>query len=148
MAALAMTGEISNNTVAENDGSHVLSSGGGGILLFYTSTNLRIINNIIASNREGGIACWYGTAALGPNLFWQNEGGDLGGGDHACPEEWRSTQIFADPMFCNPGVGDYRVASGSPALTGDEPMGAYPDPGCTEVPVQSTTWGRLKTLYR
>ena len=141
-------GEISHNTIVSNDGTNAQSFGGGGISLFETSAGLLIANNIIARNIEGGVACWYGTATLGPNLFWQNEGGDLGSGVHSCPEAWRSTQIFADPLFCNPGLDDYHVVQSSPALAGPEVFGAYDTPGCAEVPVRSTTWGRLKAMYQ
>jgi hypothetical protein len=124
--------------------------GGGGVSLEETSVGLDISWNIIASNQSCGIACRYGTAnSLGPNLFWMNGEGDIGFGSGSCPAEWAANQIFADPQFCGPSVGNYTVSIESPALTGAVPMGVWTTPGCGPgVPVRPTTWGRVKSLYR
>jgi hypothetical protein len=56
--------------------------------------------------------------------------------------------VIADPKFCGPDNDNYTVAKDSPALTGEEVMGAFSDPGCGPgVPVRVMTWGRIKSMY-
>ncbi len=149
IAALRMSGEIVRNTFVRNDGHHLSSGGGGGLLLFLTDASLTVSHNIFYQNIEDGIACWWGaTVTLQANILWQDQGGELGEGDHTCPEDWALTQRFEDPQFCNPGTDDYHVAQSSPALAGPEVFGAFDTPGCTEVPRKITTWGRLKSMYQ
>ena len=67
------------------------------------------------------------------------------------PAEASSTDILADPEFCDPLVGDYSVRSSSPCLpennAGCGPIGAH-GAGCGTVSVEATTFGRIKALYR
>jgi hypothetical protein len=95
MAILAIAGCIEHNTVVANDGHHLTECGGGGVLLWRTGPGMLVTNNLIVSNEQCGVSCWEGDATFGPNEFWQNEGGDLGGSGRDCPEEWRSTQELA-----------------------------------------------------
>jgi hypothetical protein len=149
VAALQVRGVIRYNTLVINDGQHLTECGGGGILLWQTNESLSVYGNLIVYNEECGIACWGGTATMGPNLLWQNGGGDLGTGLGECSGAWAAVLLFADPLFCDPANDDYTVASNSPAVTGEEVMGAYAEPGCG--PLSATragTWNRLRTLYR
>ena len=85
---------------------------------------------------------------MGPNLLWQNGGGDLGTGLGECASEWAGVMLFADPLFCDPENDDYRVASNSPAIMGEEVMGAYGEPGCgPRTSAQTSPWNRLRVLY-
>jgi parallel beta helix pectate lyase-like protein len=140
---------IRNNTIVSNRGVDETVSGGGGILMESTSSGLTIEFNIVALNEGGGISCRYDVATpLGRNLLWMNSNADIGGPGSTCPQDWISSQLVADPVFCNPATDDYRVSSTSPAL-GEEVMGAYRAPGCGPgVAVRPTTWGRLKAQYR
>lgn len=145
-----VSGTFANNTLVANVGQGESLSNGGGLLLRNTRASLEVEGNIFALNEGSGIGC-AGEVLIGirTNLFWQNTVGDVGGGDSTCPLEWSASQIIADPLFCNPATDDFRVASNSPALTGEEVMGAYGEPGCGPgVPVRRTTWGTLKALYR
>lgn len=63
--------------------------------------------------------------------------------------------IFVDPKLCDPGTGDYTVASDSPCLPGNHPnsvdcgrIGAYLQGCVSPVPTQKTSWGAMKSLYR
>jgi hypothetical protein len=67
-------------------------------------------------------------------------------------------QVFSDPIFCDPnGCGtpqagaDYHLGAGSPCLPENSPchelIGALGE-GCSPVPVDATTWGRVKARYR
>jgi hypothetical protein len=150
IAALVMRGVISHNTLVGNDGHHLTHSGGGGMLLWGTGTDLVIFGNIVALNWECGVSCWGDgtTATMGPNLLWANDGGDLGTGPGECPSSWIDVLLLADPLFCDPENGDHRVASNSPAVDGEEVMGAFSEPGCGPRDVTpAETWNRLKTLY-
>ena len=140
---------ILNNTFVDNVGYGESICGGGAIALQNASSTLVISFNIVAYNRSCGVACYFSAAnTLGPNLFWMNEDGDLGAQQAACPSEWSASQIFADPLFCNPATGNYTVSINSPALS-TTPMGVWTQPGCgAGVPVRPITWGRLKATYR
>jgi len=149
VAAIAVGGTIERNTFFGNDGQHVAVDGGGGLLLSGTAADLRVAQNIIADSKQGGIACWRGaTATMEVNLLWSNEGGDLGSGSGECPSEWLTVVLIDDPLFCCPAMDDYTVAVNSPALTGEEVIGKYGDPGCGVASVERITWGQLKSRYR
>ena len=79
------------------------------------------------------------------NLFWNNAAGDAVG---FTPD---STDVFADPQFCNPDAGDFTVSSTSPCAPGNTPycdqIGAL-GVGCGMVSVESMSWGRLKARFR
>ncbi|MBM3317448.1 MAG: hypothetical protein FJY75_06305 [Candidatus Eisenbacteria bacterium] len=57
--------------------------------------------------------------------------------------------ICADPLFCDPARLDLSIAADSPCAPGGECglMGALPV-GCGPTPVEATTWGAIKGLYR
>jgi len=132
IAALETDGFISNNTMVDNDGQHLTECGGGGLLLWLTGAGLKVEDNIIVGNQQCGIACWWHptTATMGRNLLWNNAGGNLGVGDGTCPSSWMDSMVIANPLFCDPANDDYRVAENSPAIQGEEVMGAYEQPGC------------------
>jgi hypothetical protein len=68
-----------------------------------------------------------------------------------------SNNLFTDPLFCEPAdcssapttAGDYRLAENSPCL--DAPgcglIGALGE-GCGAIPVEASSWGWIKSLYR
>ena len=140
---------MSNNTIVEGEVPNETWCSGGGISLEATPRSLEVSRNIIAMNSDCGIACRSSVDnIIGPNLFWMNQGIDLGYGPGACPSTWAAGQIFADPQFCNPEAGNYAVSVDSPALTGAEKMGVWTTPGCGPgVPVRPITWGRIKAKY-
>jgi hypothetical protein len=61
--------------------------------------------------------------------------------------------ISADPLFCDPGAWDYRLGLDSPCAPFSPPnpecdrIGAWPV-GCGPTPIRSSTWGRIKTMFR
>jgi hypothetical protein len=146
----SVSGTIVNNTIVSNVGPSWTLCAGGGLSLQSAPATLEVSANIFAYNSSCAITCRYGTQnTLGPNLFWQNSGGNLGGSPAACPASWASNQVFADPLFCGMVTDDYTVASTSPALTGPVQMGFSTTPGCGQsgVDVHGTTWGSLKARY-
>lgn len=59
--------------------------------------------------------------------------------------------ISADPLFCDLLDGDFTLSCDSPCAPGQNPpcglMGAWPA-ACGASPVELTSWGRVKLLYR
>ena len=59
--------------------------------------------------------------------------------------------LSADPLFCDPDAGDFQLFSASPCAPLNNPtcgrIGAW-DVGCGSVPVEETSWGRLKDVFR
>ncbi len=76
-------------------------------------------------------------------VYGNPDGNELCGTAMLCIEE--------DPLFCHVWNGDYTLASNSPCLPAgndwDRHMGAL-DQGCIESPVEETSWGGIKALYR
>ncbi len=150
IAALSIDGAITHNTIVHNAAARDSLCEGGGVLLFLTDFGLSVNHNIIVSNQQCGIACWWSptTATMGRNLLWNNEGGNLGVGDGACPAEWADSMIVADPLFCDPEHGDYRLASNSPAIQGKEVMGAFSKPGCGNKSIPAISpWNSIGVRY-
>ena len=91
----------------------------GGILVQWFATP-QIVNTIIAESVAGAaIACVYSgqPTVTGSNL-WQNEGGDgICGIDGGC-------NFSADPLFCDPDDGNYRLQPDSPCAPGNHPDGS------------------------
>jgi hypothetical protein len=143
---------ITRNTFYGNDATFKSPCGGGAVSLYNSpSAATEVRFNIIAENLGCGASCEYmeGGSSIGPNLFWQNTDADIGMGQRTCPQVWFDTAIIADPLFCDPENGDYRVAANSPALTDERGVfGAYPTAGCASVLVVKSTWGQIKARYR
>jgi hypothetical protein len=105
--------------------------------------------NIVAScspgpalRKEGGPS----HPDTGCNLLWDNPGGNYFG-------DWvpASTDIFADPQFCDAAAGDYTLHSTSPAAPENSPtcglIGAL-GVDCGPISIEPTSWGQIKNLYR
>lgn len=148
---IAMAGgvqTIRHNTVVGNECPGTPSALGGGLATALDGSFL-IEQNIIANAvAGGGIYCYPGLPmTIQNNLGWDNTGGH---GVGACVG-WELTDgnVVADPLFCNPAMDDFTVAQISPALTHPAgSIGAYPDPGCAPVLVETSSWGRIKQLFR
>jgi len=80
-------------------------------------------------------------------VYGNHEGDDLSFGAV-------SDTLCRDPRFCGMLSGDLTLCSNSWALPDNNgwsvQMGAHGDGGCGErdSPVEETTWGRVKGLYR
>jgi hypothetical protein len=111
-----------------------------------------IVRRNIFAGSQGGPAIWWIRGAPGHvpesacNIFWNNPGGNF--------EDYPpgASDLFLDPQFCNPEAGNFTVSASSPCLPENENactevIGAFGE-GCDIVSVESTTWGRLKVLYR
>lgn len=103
--------------------------------------------NVIARSPRPAVRFAAGTTIEGGcNLFWENMGGDFGGG--GTPD---STDVFADPLFCDLDNLDFTVQLGSPCLAPPTPacapIGAL-GLGCGPVSVQPSSFGRIKAMFR
>jgi hypothetical protein len=112
-----------------------------------TTGALYVAYNIIAFNTGCGVTCRaMARTTMGPNIMWGNSVGDV---PDVCPDTWQSLMLTVDPLFCDPGNGDYRPAANSPALTGGGgTFGAFATAGCANVSVTNSTWGQIKARYR
>lgn len=148
-AAVSLTGYLAlrNNTFLAN---RVTGASGGTIMM--NASIPSEMNHLIVAGTVGGAAidCQDGVAFMCCD-FWNNEGGDYSG--WLCGILPSYGDIWADPLFCNPEVGDVRLGAGSPCLPGVHGgvecglMGAK-GLGCDLVPVLPMSWGKLKALYR
>jgi hypothetical protein len=132
-------GQVRNNTFFgcygyENGGA--FQAFGGHILEFE--------RNVIAHSAGGAAVQNYGPpiAPNDCNLYWSNFNGDFG--------DWTqsSTDIFADPLFCDMETLDFTVREDSPCVVGGCGQVGALGIGCVDISVDPKSWGRIKELYR
>jgi hypothetical protein len=114
---------VTENTIvgAALDGI-ILGSDGGG-----TTSNLTVVNNVVAFNGRYGISTyWGGTVGTGnlatKNVVWGNTSGQLVGNGITY-----TANTVADPRFVNRAGGDFHLQTGSPAIDGGQVEYALPD---------------------
>lgn len=134
-------GLITNCTFSENAASQA-----GGIFCY--SSNPLISNTIVAFSGIGkGIGCGGGgNPTITHCAIYGNEAGD-----DLCGSPGEN--IFVDPRFCNMADNNLTLCANSVCLpennAWNEQVGAH-EWGCAacDSPVESTTWGAIKGLYR
>jgi len=141
---------ISNCTIVS---SHSASYGAFNFALshFSSMNTCTIANCMIAFNScVGSISGQPDYSVFDQNCFFGNAGGDS-----LVSRGPTRSNIFEDPLVCNLAGGDYTLCENSPCLAENEPvgvtMGVYADaPGCgpCSAPVDVTSWGALKALFR
>ncbi|MEZ5065173.1 MAG: hypothetical protein R3B81_10595 [bacterium] len=136
------SGTIANNTFWGNSGTAASS-----VLDIHTGGGTVVRDNIFS----GGLGAPAYVAdfvqpAADCNDFWINEGGDHSGYYVPAP-----TDLFLDPLFCNPAMGDLTLQSSSPCLPensdGCGQIGAL-GMGCGALAIDPLSWGRVKSGYR
>ncbi|MEZ5064360.1 MAG: right-handed parallel beta-helix repeat-containing protein [bacterium] len=147
---IGSTSEFVENTLWMNTVNPAGSSYSGAYLVADVGIPVVFARNVIAGCRGGPAVRVYGGyigyhVDSSCNLFFDN---DL--------PQFRDyivapTDVFADPLFCNPSLGDFTVAKNSPCVVdlplGCGPIGAF-GVGCEAVSVEPTSWGKIKGLYR
>jgi hypothetical protein len=101
------SGKIRGNTFVGNS-----SPGSNAATIFIQeSYDVEVTENIIVGDESGyGLWVHYCTIDHSCNLFWDNELGDIK--EDISPDP---TEIFEDPLFCDPAAGDFSIAYESPA---------------------------------
>ena len=107
---------------------------------------LRLERNIFARN-FGSVAVWveYLEPDGGCNDYWENPDGNVGESNPY------PTDIFVDPLFCDPENENWYLTKGSPCLpenSGECGLIGVFSVGCGTVNVERSSWGRIKELYR
>ena len=89
--------------------------------------------------------------------------GNAGGDWVNCVEDLYGVDgnISADPLFCDPGSGDFQLQQGSPCAPGSDcdligawPVGCGGPAGVPDVPAaqdgtgEQTRWGAIKAMFR
>ncbi|KPJ60579.1 MAG: hypothetical protein AMJ46_06195 [Latescibacteria bacterium DG_63] len=138
------------------------ASAGGGI--YWTGRVTRsptqqmslILTNVTLAFATQGGAIWPEFPELVPDLgccdIYGNAGGDWVGG--IAGQEGINGNFSLDPLFCDVAGDNYTLMQCSPCAPGNHPdgwecglIGALPV-GCTGTPVEPTSWGRVKALFR
>jgi len=146
-------GTLRNNTFADNRGTGGNGCTGGGILLVGGSREVLVENNLFYASAGCGIVCRALEGAEGAtlknNLFWSNAPYDINQPPECTIGTIENNLFDVDPLLCGPEMDNYTVSNQSPALAANPPIGVWTNPGCGDgVPVESTTWGRIKTRFR
>jgi hypothetical protein len=145
VSASVQTGTISGCTMAYNEIFHQ-----GNSIVFLASGGAFVLErNIIAFNTGLPFQCWSPNATLACSNVFGNSAGDA-----ICLDDLGGN-FSADPLFCDVDGGDFTLQADSPCLPGQHPDGADCDligalgEGCGgSTPVETTSWGRIKELYR
>jgi len=110
--------------------------------IFYSDSNPIIINNIFCLNSNSGLCADSEPTLIEYNLFWLN-GVDATG--NSLPENIgiitgvngngneadTYMNLFMDPLFNSPELGDYSLTSESPCIDAGNPLPEYFDPDGT-----------------
>ncbi len=122
----AGSGQVLRNTFVENQAS----SGGAVYLAWSTSAENNIFYMNVAAVSGGGLRCHGGAYATTSacNAFYMNLPDDMVN----CVDPLHP--VFADPLFCDPEGGDFRIDASSPCANHAECgwIGAY-GVGCDEL---------------
>ncbi len=109
-------GDITGNTFSQNYSPGAVAA----TVLIQESYGVNVAENIIEGEQSGyGLRAYYCTFTHSCNLFWDNELGDIE--ESLIPDP---TEIFEDPLFCDPGSDDFTIAYESPAAPENNDCGA------------------------
>jgi hypothetical protein len=137
---------VALNTCSAGQGGGLYIRGGGGTVQFERL--------IVARNDGSGIHNQESqpTVMLTCSDIWSNIGGDYTG--HVATQTGVNGNISSDPKFCDHQSDNFALCDNSPCVPGNHPDGAdcgligALGTGCGPTPVQQTSWGRLKALFR
>jgi hypothetical protein len=119
-------------------------AGGGidcGTMSFPTVRNSIITGSVVG---QGVHSPSSSTPIVTRCCVFANAGGDSLPGTH-------SENLFADPLLCDPSLGDFSLHADSPCLPAGNPWNEQIGPleeGCESASVREATWGKIKAMYR
>jgi hypothetical protein len=133
-----------HTTIANN-------TGGSGVGIFVSSGTLALTNTILVSHTVGIDVAMGSTATLEATL-WYGNNTDLGGGGTVITG---TINLWGNPAFLDPTIGDYHLGMGSPALDEGVDAGVRIDVDNQPRPYQAPDlgadeyWppGTLKSIY-
>jgi len=139
-------------TVAKNTSDGTMSGAG---VYVYDNSNADLDKTIVAFNVNGEsvFLSLFSTATINCTCIWDNDGGDWVG--DIAPQQSQNGNMTLNPLFCGLDFFDVYLCADSPCLT-DAPendcgvlIGAF-DEGCVACgsPVEQSSWGAIKALYR
>lgn len=137
----------------EIDGCVFWGNGGPLGTLLCGEYRASITSTIIAGGTEGPSISVDGIVELACCDIFGNAGGDWVPG--IADQEGVQGNFSADPLFCDPGAGDFTLRSDSPCLPDQHPgeddcglIGVHGE-GCSgPTAVERTTWGGVKSIWR
>ena len=143
---------VENCTVAKNTSDGTMSGAG---IFVYDNSHIDLDNSIVAFNVTGE-SVWlhmFSTGFINCTCIWDNDGGDWAG--DIAPQQTQNGNMTYNPLFCGLDFFDVWLCADSPCLADAAEndcgilIGAY-DEGCAACgsPVESTSWGAIKALYR
>ena len=106
---------------------------------------------ILTRNTASEVVACQSDARIVPQCcdVFRNEVGDWIG----CWELFEGARgnFSSDPLYCDPAEGDFALQANSPCIPGGHVscglVGAFPI-GCGTVSISTSSWGRIKSLYR
>jgi predicted outer membrane repeat protein len=123
-----------------------------GVIACYELCTLGIENSIISFSQEGAaVSCFDSEAALRCCDIYRNAGGDWVG--CVADQYGVNGNICDDPLFCFDDYPEapYALHDDSPCAPEHDPacglIGAW-DVGCGATPVEETSWGSVKAMFR
>lgn len=150
----AIATDIIGCTIAGNGDPVGGSLWGGGVCSFGDVTIERTIvrGNCVEPGGLGSDLFADGTTTLSCSALDPADGAVVG------TVTWVGEPVYDDPIFCEPVAceqsptifGDYALSSMSPCLPGMSPCGELIGLfgiGCEATPVETTSWGRLKSRF-
>jgi hypothetical protein len=99
------TANLVHNTIADNSG---IGQG-----MFVVDATLAMTNTILSGHSSIGIQVSTGSTASLQATLWDGNGTDYGGGGSVMTG---TVNVYGNPIFVNPLMGDYHLSAGSPAI--------------------------------
>ncbi len=141
--------DIENCTFADNWASAGSGTARGGAIYCYPNATLTLTNTIIAFCTSGEAVYW-GVPVMSCSDIFGNAGGPGSAGDQI----GTNGNFADDPLFCRDDAPStpYALKFDSPCTAANSPagcglIGAW-EVGCGGSPVEATSWGHIKGLYR
>jgi hypothetical protein len=137
-------GHVTGCTIVDNFGWR----DDDGALGIVDGSTIDVVGTLIANNRGTAMRCWESQITVRCCDMFGNSAGDA-----LCGEDLGGN-FSQDPLFCDLEGGDYRLQEQSPCLPGHHPEGVncgligVLDGGCDVTPIELSSWGRIKELYR